>query len=319
MRPVQATDDPATIGPIDLVLFCVKLWDVESAGAQIRPLIGSETAVVPLQNGIDVSERLVPILGASHVLGGVAKVTGSIVALGVIRQSGKHHGIAFGELDRQIRPRTERIRDVCQAAGIEPELSRDIQAERWWKFVGLVAVSGLCALTRRPIGDLRDDPAIAPLIDDAMREVIDVGRACGVQLASDALETWRAFVRGVPPNLTPSMAVDLRSGNRLELPWLAGKVVELGKEHGVATPVNRCVCGPETIHERCARLTAVSRRTGLGRFRILTPAAPATVSALPLPSARPRIPLHRCKSGDLVHQKSASEKPNRIMGLMQIS
>ena len=241
VRPAQATDDPTTIGPVDLVVFCVKLWDVESAGAQIRPLIGSETAVVPLQNGIDVSERLMPILGASHVLGGVAKVTGSIVAPGVIRQSGKHHGIAFGELDRQVRPRTERIRDVCQAAGIESELSSDIQAERWWKFVGLVAFSGLCALTRRPVGDLRDDPDIAPLIDDAMREVIDLGRACGVQLASDALETWRAFVRGAPPSLTPSMAVDLRCGNRLELPWLAGKVVQLGKERGVATPVNRVV------------------------------------------------------------------------------
>lgn len=241
VRPVQTTDDPATIGAVDLVLFCVKLWDVESAGEQIRPLIGSGTAVIPLQNGVDASERLVPILGASHVLGGVAKVTGSIVAPGVIRQSGKHHGIVFGELDRQIRPRTERIRDVCQAAGIESELSSDIQVERWWKFVGLVAFSGLCALTRRPVGDLRDDPDLSLLIDDAMREVIDVGRACGVQLASDALETWRAFIRGVPANLTPSMAVDLRAGNRLELPWLAGKVVELGKGCGVPTPVNRVV------------------------------------------------------------------------------
>ena len=241
VRPVQTTDDPATIGAVDLVLFCVKLWDVESAGEQIRPLIGSGTAVIPLQNGVDASERLVPILGASHVLGGVAKVTGSIVAPGVIRQSGKHHGIVFGELDRQIRPRTERIRDVCQAAGIESELSSDIQVERWWKFVGLVAFSGLCALTRRPVGDLRDDPDLSLLIDDAMREVIDVGRACGVQLASDGLETWRAFIRGVPANLTPSMAVDLRAGNRLELPWLAGKVVELGKGCGVPTPVNRVV------------------------------------------------------------------------------
>ena len=241
VRPVQATDDPATVSPVDLVLLCVKLWDLESVGEQIRPLIGSETAVIPLQNNIDASERPVPILGASHVLGGVAKVTSSIVAPGVGRQSGKHHGIAFGELDRQIRPRTERIRDVCQAAGIESELSSDIQADRWWKFVGLVAFSGLCALTRRPVGELRNDPDIAPLIDDAMREVIDVGRASGIQLPSDTLETWRAFVRGAPANLTPSMAVDLRAGNRLELPWLAGKVVELGKEYGVSTPVNRVV------------------------------------------------------------------------------
>src|SRR5262249_6775556 len=121
-------------------------------------------------------------------------------------------------------------------------LSDDIQHARWQKFVGLVAASGLCALTRRPIGEIRDDPDIAPLLDDAMQEVIDVGRACGVQLATDMLQTVRAtMIRPIPPYGMPSMAVDLRAGNRLELPWLAGKVVQLGRAHGVATPVNRIV------------------------------------------------------------------------------
>ena len=98
VHPVEATDDPAAIGPVDLVLFCVKLWDVETAGNHARPLIGSETVVIPLQNGVDASERLAPILGAAHVLGGVALVTGSIVAPGVVRQTGTHHGIVLGEL-----------------------------------------------------------------------------------------------------------------------------------------------------------------------------------------------------------------------------
>ena len=162
VRLVQATDDPATIGPVDAVLFCVKLWDVETAGAQLRPLIGAETAVIPLQNGIDASERLTPILGASHVLGGVAVITGSIVAPGVVRQSGKHHRVTFGELDGRSTPRAERIRDACQAAGIETTLSADIQRARWEKFIALVATSGLCALTRSSIGPLRDDPDISP-------------------------------------------------------------------------------------------------------------------------------------------------------------
>ena len=148
VRPVQATDDPTTIGPIDAVLFCVKLWDVETAGAQIRPLVGGETAVIPLQNGIDASERLAPILGASHVLGGVAVITGSIIAPGVVRQSGKHHRVTFGELDGRITPRAERIRDACQEAGIETTLSQDIQRARWEKFIALVATSGLCATIR---------------------------------------------------------------------------------------------------------------------------------------------------------------------------
>jgi 2-dehydropantoate 2-reductase len=241
VRPAQATDDPAAIGPVDLVLFCVKLWDVETAGERVLPLIGSETSVIPLQNGIDASERLVPILGAGCVLGGVAVVTGSIVAPGVVRQTGKHHRMVFGELDGQISARAQRIRSVCQDAGIEAVVSDDIQRARWEKFIVLVAVSGLCALVRQPVGGLRDDPDIAPLLDDAMREVIDVGRACGVGLGPDTLEPLRAFVRGVPPGLTPSMAVDLAAGNRLELRWLAGKVVELGAAHGVATPVNRVV------------------------------------------------------------------------------
>jgi len=241
VRPVQASDDPATIGPVDVVLFCVKLWDVESAGAQIRPLIGGETAVIPLQNGIDASERLMPILGAPHVLGGVAVITGSIVAPGVVRQSGKHHRVTFGELDGRITPRAERIRDACQAAGIEIALSTDILRARWEKFIALVATSGLCALTRRSIGPLRDDPDISPLFEEAMQEVVDVGRASGVAFPPEVLDPWRAFIRGVPPDWTPSMAVDLRAGNRLELPWLAGKVVQIGREKGVPTPVNRMV------------------------------------------------------------------------------
>jgi 2-dehydropantoate 2-reductase len=241
VRPVQATDDPAAIGPVDLVLFCVKLWDVEITGEQIRPMIGAETVVIPLQNGVDASERLQPILGPEHVVGGVALVTGSIVAPGVIRQFGKHHRMTFGELDGRITPRMKKIHYVCQEAGIDGVLSDDIQRARWEKFIVLVAASGLCALTRRPIGDLRDDPDIAPLIEDAMQEVVDVGRACGIRLPPDVLDPARVFIRDVPPNLTPSMAVDLRAGNRLELQWLAGRVVQLGAAHGVPTPVNRVV------------------------------------------------------------------------------
>jgi len=241
VRPVEATDDPAAIGPVDLVLFCVKLWDVETAGEQIHPLIGSETAVIPLQNGIDASERLSPILGAGHVLGGVARVSGSIAAPGVVRQTGTHHGIVFGGLDGQITPRAKRIHGICRTAGIDAVLSDDIQRDRWEKFIGLVAISGLCALTRRPIGDLRDDPDIAPLIDDAMQEVVEVGGSCGMQFAPNVLDPARAMIRGAPPYAMPSMAVDLRAGNRLELPWLAGRVVQLGATHSVPTPVNRVV------------------------------------------------------------------------------
>ena len=239
VQPVQATNQPAEIGPVDLVLFCVKLWDVESSGEQIRPLMGDDTAIIPLQNGVDASERLIPILGAHHVMGGTAVLTGSIVAPGVVRQSGQHHRIVFGELDGRITQRAQTIRDVCQAAGIGAELSDDIQRARWEKFIILVAASSVCAATRLPIGSLREDPDIAPLFEEAMNEVVAVGRACGVRFPPDVLEPWHALLRAVPRDWIPSMAVDIRAGRKMELPWLGGKLVELAAAHGVQVPVNR--------------------------------------------------------------------------------
>lgn len=238
VRPVQAMNDAAEVGPLDLVLFCVKLWDVESAGEQIQSLIGAKTVVLPLQNGMDASERLAPILGKDHMLGGVAAVTGTITAPGVVRQSGTHHSIILGELQGGMSPRVEQIRDMCRAAGIEAIASSDIQRDRWEKFVLLVAASGVCSITRSPIGKLRDDPDIWPLFEQVMHEVENVGRACGVNLPEDIVETRLAFLRSVPANWTPSMTTDLLAGNKLELPWFAGKVVQLGRELGVPTPVN---------------------------------------------------------------------------------
>src|SRR5207237_1099908 len=154
IRPAQATDDPATIaatgGVVDYVLLCVKLWDVESAGAQIRPIVGPETAVVPVQNGIDAHDRLIPILGAGPVMGGSAFVTGSIVAPGVVRQTGTYFQLTFGELDGGVSARGERLRELCEAAGIDGILSEDVLVPIWEKFVMLVPVSGMNALTRLP-------------------------------------------------------------------------------------------------------------------------------------------------------------------------
>ena len=235
LQNVKATDKAGEIG-----VFCVKLWDVESAGEQIRPLVGSETCLIPMQNGIDASERLIPILGVEHVLGGVAMLTGSVVGPGIVRQSGTHHRIIFGELDGTISDRVKAIETTCKAAGIDAVVSDNINKERWHKFVGLGA-GGICALTRSSIGPIRKDPDISPLIDEVMQEVIAVGRAAGIDLDFKAAAFWRSFLAKVPDSFTPSLAVDLAAGNRLELPWLAGKVVDLGRQLGVPTPVNRVV------------------------------------------------------------------------------
>ena len=236
--PTKATDNPAEIGVVDIVLFCVKLWDVESAGEAVKPLVGSGTAVIPLQNGIDAAERLLPILGSNAVMGGVAQISASIAAPGVIQQVGTFMRMVFGELDGTRSKRAEEFLALCLKAGFDATLSDQIQTELWMKFVLLATNAGITAATRRPIGELRDDADIRPVMVTALWEVFEVGRAKGVPLPADAVEKILVFIGHAPPTMKASMALDLERGNRLELPWLNGKVVELGRQLGVATPTH---------------------------------------------------------------------------------
>jgi 2-dehydropantoate 2-reductase len=236
--PAQATDDPAAIGPVDFVLFCVKLWDVESAGEAIKPLIGPTTAVIPLQNGIDASERLIPMLGAGSVMGGVAQISATIAEPGVIRQVGSFMRLVFGELEGGKSARGEAFLGLCRKAGFDATHSDRIMTELWMKFILLASNAAMTAATRRPIGQLRDDPEIEPLFARAYAEVAAVGRAKGIAIPDDAVEKTIGFNRNAPPAMMASMAHDLIRGNRIELPWLSGKVVSLGRELGVPTPVH---------------------------------------------------------------------------------
>jgi 2-dehydropantoate 2-reductase len=238
IAPAQATDDPASIGPVDFVLFCVKLWDVESAGAAIKPLVGPATAVIPLQNGVDASERLIPILGAAAVMGGVAQISATIAEPGVIRQVGNFMRLVFGELEGGKSARGEAFLALCQKAGFDAAHSDQIMTELWMKFIMLATNAALTASTRTALGVLRDDPDIAPLFGRAFAEVAAVGRARGVKLPKDAADRMVAFTQSAPPTMMASMAHDLIRGNRIELPWLSGKVVSLGRELGVPTPVH---------------------------------------------------------------------------------
>jgi 2-dehydropantoate 2-reductase len=238
IQSAQATDKIAEIGTVDIVLCCVKLWDLEAVAEQIRAVIGPQTAVIPLQNGIDAAERLSTILGKAAVMGGMAFVTGAIVAPGVIRQTGTYQRMTFGEFDGRISERGRRLRDFCEAAGFEGVLSPDIMVPVWEKFILLVPLSGLNALTRLPLGKWRDDPDLLALYVEALRETVSVGVAEGVRLPSDIVDRTLTQMRSMPPHHTTSMGNDLNRGNRLELPWFAGKVVELGRRHGIKTPVN---------------------------------------------------------------------------------
>ncbi|HKK31677.1 MAG TPA: 2-dehydropantoate 2-reductase [Alphaproteobacteria bacterium] len=236
LQPAQATDDPESVGPADYVIFTPKLWDVETTGAFIKPLVGRDTAVIPIQNGIDAAERLAPILGEGRVMGGVAVINAVIDGPGRIRQMGSFQHFTFGELDGSITPRAERLKAVCDSSGLDATLSDDITKALWEKFVFLVGVSSLTGATRQWTGVSRNDPDLRQVLRNVMAEVTAVGQACGVALADDTPEQKLGLIDSQDGRSISSMAVDLLRGNKLELPWLAGKVVELGKEKGVPTP-----------------------------------------------------------------------------------
>jgi 2-dehydropantoate 2-reductase len=238
LAPTQATDDPKAVGKVDVVLFCVKLWDVESAGEHIKPMVGPDTAVVPLQNGIDAPERLIPILGRDAVMGGVAQISASIIQPGVIRQVGTFMRMIFGELDGKISKRGQDLLALCQKAGFDAVLSEQIVTDLWMKFILLATNSAVTAATRLPLGKLRDDPDVRAIMLACISEVVDVGRAKGIALPADALGRTLEFIGHAPPAMKASMALDLDRGNRLELPWLSGKVVQLGRDLGVPTPTH---------------------------------------------------------------------------------
>ena len=237
IHPCKATDNPAGIGVVDVVLFCVKLWDVESAGAAIKSLIGPATAVIPLQNGIDAADRLIPILGRDALMGGVAQISAAIEQPGVIRQTGTFMKIVFGELDGHMSERGKAFESACQRAGFDVVLTDAIQTALWEKFVLLAANSTIASLIRLPFGKLREDAEVLALFSASFAEAIAVGRAHGVTLPPDLQTRLEQAVLNFPPMMKPSMTVDLERGNRLELPWLGGKVVALGKQLGVPTPV----------------------------------------------------------------------------------
>jgi 2-dehydropantoate 2-reductase len=239
--PTKATDDPAAVGKVDIVLFCVKLWDVESAGAHIKPLIGPDTAVIPLQNGVDAPERLLPILGPHAVMGGVAQISASIVGPGQILQVGTFMRMIFGELDGKPSKRGEDCLALCLKADFEATFSEQILTDLWMKFILLATNAGMMSLSRQPIGKLRDDPDMRPIFVAAYQEAFDVGRAKGVALPADAVERILGLTGHFPPAMKASMALDLDRGNRLEVPWLSAKVAELGRRFGIPTPTHSMI------------------------------------------------------------------------------
>jgi 2-dehydropantoate 2-reductase len=238
---VTATDSADGIAPVDLVLFAVKLWDTERAAEQLRPLIKPDTRVITLQNGVESVDRLTPILGPNVVVGGSTYVVTVIGEPGVIRHTSAFARVRCGRLDGQSDPVLAGYVEQIRAAGVEIVLSDQMKSELWKKFVLLSGTSGITASTRQPLGPIRDDPDMRALFFQLMGEALAVGKAAGVSFPPDYQKELETQVAAFPPTMRASMAHDLERGNRMELDWLAGTVVRLGKQYGVPTPANAAV------------------------------------------------------------------------------
>jgi 2-dehydropantoate 2-reductase len=232
----QATDDPGRLAPVDVVLFCVKLFDTEDAARAIARLLSKGGVCVTLQNGVDGQHRIGAIVGTDRVIGGIAFVSALIESPGVIRYTSIAPSIKFGEADGRMTERAARFRDACVAAGIGAEVVADIRAAQWHKFVGLTVNAALASLTRKPAGVVYNDPDIVALARAMFAEGAAVASAMGIKLPEDIVEWQIQNHQKFPPGMYASMYHDLARGRRLELDSLSGLIIRKGRELGVPTP-----------------------------------------------------------------------------------
>jgi 2-dehydropantoate 2-reductase len=237
VSPANATEHPVKVGPVDLILFCVKTYNTDEAAEAIQSAVGAQTVVMSLQNGIDAAERIGKVVGMHHILGGATWLSSAVEAPGVIRQVSEFRRIVFGELDRSQSARIQSIYEVLKNTGITVEISEDILKILWTKFVFISAASSLGSLTRLAMGDYRSVPETRVMITSLMREVETLARAQGTVLDEDVVQKSLEFMDNAGPHIKASMQVDVESGHRTEIESMIGVISRKGRELGVPTPV----------------------------------------------------------------------------------
>ena len=245
---VSAFERPEDVGPVDLVIMSVKLWDTEAAARAIAPMVGPETGVLSLQNGVVKDDILRRVFPEKNVMGGVGYVATHISRPGVIHQTGTMQRIVLGEYDGRASQRAKFLHEALVKAGVNAELSTDVRRAIWEKFSFLVGLSGSTTTMRKPLGAVRANPRSRAFLLKLMQETVAVGRARGVALPADYAGQRLAFADTLPYDMTSSMHHDLERGNRLEVEWLSGGVVTMGEEAGVATPANSAVWDILALH-----------------------------------------------------------------------
>jgi 2-dehydropantoate 2-reductase len=245
----NVTDDPRKVGPVDIVLFAVKLWDTETAAAAARPLLGPDSRLITFQNGVDSVERLSAVLGADRIVGGAAYIATVIGSPGIIKHTSNFAMMRFGRPDKRPDDRLNAFVDAGKAAKLDIALSADIDRELWQKFIFLTAMAGTTASLRSSIGPIVADPELRGFFRALMEEAFAVGKTKGISLDPAFIDERMNFVTSkVEPGMKASMAHDLERGNRIELDWLAGKVRALGKQFGVPTPASDTVYTVLKLH-----------------------------------------------------------------------
>jgi 2-dehydropantoate 2-reductase len=234
--PAKAAEEPGKAGETDLILFCVKTYNTDEAAQAIQPVVGPQTMIMSLQNGIDAAERIGNVVGMEHVIGGATWLSSAIQAPGVIQQVSQFRQIVFGELAGGMSKRLETIFEAIKNTGITVEISQDIWKVLWTKLVFITAVSSLGSLTRLPMGDYRSVPDSRSLLSSIMKEVEAVARAQNVHLDTDVVEKWLDFIDNSAPHIKPSLQLDIESGHQTELESMIGVVGRIGHELSVPTP-----------------------------------------------------------------------------------
>jgi 2-dehydropantoate 2-reductase len=239
LDPVQATDDPSEVGVVDAILVTVKAWQVAEAAEAMRPMVGPETFVVPLENGVEAASQLAAILGKEHVFGGLCRIISALTEPGHIRHAGISPTVTFGELDGR---RSERAQRLCQAfekaEGVRPSIPPDVRVAMWEKFLFIAALSGVGAVTRAPVGVLRSLPETRRMLEEAMKEILSVAHGLGIALPQETVPQTMAFIDSLPASGTASMQRDVMAGRTSELESQNGAVVRLGREAGIDTPLH---------------------------------------------------------------------------------
>ncbi len=238
LTDLKATDDPAKVGPVDMVLFMVKLFDVETAAQAMAPLIGPDTAVACFQNGVTTPRILAETIGVDRVIPGSVHMPAEITSPGVMTHTGAFSAIAFGEQNGVITDRCRALEAALAAGGVTPTVATDMTTRIWEKFVLLSAFSAICGLTRLKLGPIMKDPHTSGLLHSALNETLAVGGEEERDAGEDAADRAFASFSDLPPFANASMLNDINAGRRIELMHLSGEVSRLGKVHNIATPVH---------------------------------------------------------------------------------